>query len=163
MPHPSWLDISEVSACLLQTTIQAASATGVLMVCSAGNEGVNTDTVNHYPSSFTSDIVLAVGATDNTDALWTRSNYGAKTVQVAAPGVSVLGLGLGGTYITLTGTSMSTPHVTGTAALMLQRSASLHSGHLPTGFRPPLPGRKLCRAGVRAEQSSALLPIEPPA
>ena len=43
------------------------------------------------------------------------------TVQMMAPGVSVLNLGLAGTYTKETGTSMATPHVAGAAALLLQK------------------------------------------
>ena len=38
---------------------------------------------------------------------------------MAAPGVNVLGLAIGGSYISMTGTSMATPHVTGVAAIVL--------------------------------------------
>jgi len=105
----------------LQTAIDSAETHGALFVASAGNDGVNTDTTAHYPSSMNNSIVLSVGASDSNDNLWTRSNYGKSTVHVAAPGVSVLNLGLGGLYVKMTGTSMATPHVSGAAALILQK------------------------------------------
>ena len=54
----------------VQTAIDQATQRGVLFVASAGNDGVNTDTTPHYPSSLPDDIVLAVGASTRTDTLW---------------------------------------------------------------------------------------------
>ncbi|CAL5226790.1 g9651 [Coccomyxa viridis] len=103
----------------LQAALNELSARGALVVASSGNDGQDTDATPHYPSSLPDDIILSVGASTRQNALWARSNYGTKTVQVMAPGVNVLSTGLGGLYIQLTGTSMATPHVAGTAALMI--------------------------------------------
>lgn len=93
----------------LQAAVQAASAQNVFVSTSAGNEGISNDATKHYPSAYAQTLpgVVAVAASDSSNALWPRSNYGPLSVQLAAPGVSVLGLGLGGTYITDTGTSMA--------------------------------------------------------
>ena len=57
--------------CCAQTAVNQASSRGVLVVCSAGNDGENTDTTNHYPSSLQVDVILSVGAsTQTTDKLW---------------------------------------------------------------------------------------------
>src|SRR5262249_279268 len=95
----------------------ASGAEGMLFVAAAGNNGVDNDTALTYPASYNLDNIIAVAATDHNDALASFSNYGATTVDLAAPGVDILSTTPGNTYSTYSGTSMATPHVAGVAAL----------------------------------------------
>src|SRR5262249_42405626 len=98
--------------------IAAADQSGVLFVAAAGNSFANTDTTPNYPSSFDLPNVISVAATDNNDQRAWFSNYGAQSVDLGAPGVGIYSTWPGAAYQVLDGTSMATPHVSGTAALI---------------------------------------------
>jgi thermitase len=100
----------------LRDAINRADASGHLFVAAAGNDGVNNDATPHYPSSYSSANIISVAATDDEDALASFSNFGATSVDLAAPGVNILSTLPGNRYGSYSGTSMATPHVTGAAA-----------------------------------------------
>jgi subtilisin family serine protease len=106
----------------LHDAIQASQS---LFVAAAGNDGRNTDFLPHYPSSYDLDNIVSVAATDHNDSLWWLSNYGTTSVDLSAPGVSILSTTPGNTYSYYNGTSMATPHVTGVAGLLLAQDSSL--------------------------------------
>jgi subtilisin family serine protease len=106
----------------LKDAIDSSGAHGMLFVAAAGNSWNNNDVSPHYPSSYDLDNIIAVAATDDRDNLadeptW-GSNYGLVSVDLGAPGVNIYSTTPGNNYGYKSGTSMATPHVSGTAALI---------------------------------------------
>ncbi len=113
----SWGGGTSVSLSL-QTALQAQANAGITVVVAAGNNGGDNDAVPRYPSSYSFDTIIAVAGSDTSDKLLGFSNYGATSVDLAAPGAGILSTLPGGGHGSISGTSMAAPHVTGTVALM---------------------------------------------
>ena len=119
----SWGSTSRSKA--LEDAIRAAGDAGILFVAAAGNNGTDNDRRPHYPSNYDLPNVISVAALDRADQLASFSNFGVKTVHIAAPGKDILSTWLNDDYRGASGTSMATPHVSGVAALILSKSPNL--------------------------------------
>jgi len=107
-----------------QTEYDAIRASRSIFVAAAGNDGSNNDTTPSYPASYNLNNIVSVAATDHNDARASFSNYGTTSVDLAAPGVSILSTTPNNTYSLFSGTSMATPHVTGAVALLMGNDPS---------------------------------------
>lgn len=109
----------------LEATIRAAGEAGILFVAAAGNDGSDNDRRPHYPSNYELPNVISVAALDRNDTLASFSNFGAKTVHIAAPGKDILSTWIGNDYREASGTSMATPFVSGVAALIVANEPNI--------------------------------------
>ena len=96
----------------LREAVAYAESQNVVVVSAVGNDGNGT---LYYPAAY--DTVIGVGAVNRDGGLYFRSNYSAG-VFLTAPGVALRSTAAAGGYASSTGTSFSTPHTAGAAAVL---------------------------------------------
>ncbi len=96
-----------------------------LFVFAAGNDGTDNDKLPASPANVKTDNAISVAATLDFDSLASFSNYGAKMVEVAAPGVVIMASIPGDQYLEMSGTSMAAPYVTNAASRVLNANPKL--------------------------------------
>lgn len=125
----------------LEAAINRAGDADILFVTASGNSGSNNDVTPYYPANYTClnpaalrpyDCVIAVGSMNSVGTLSSFSNYGATTVDIAAPGTAIFSTVPPGQYDTLNGTSMAAPHVSGSIALYAASKRDPLTGQLPS-------------------------------
>jgi len=105
--------------------ISRANDKGVIFVVAAANDGKNNDVTSVFPANTNLPNIIAVSASNNSDAKPTWSNFGMSKVHVAAPGDAIYSTLPSQKFGNLSGTSMATPLVSGLVALMLSHNKAL--------------------------------------
>jgi subtilisin family serine protease len=109
----------------LRDAIKRAGDEGILFVAAAGNNGDDSDKRPHFPAGYDLPSMVSVAALDRNDKLAVFSNYGVKSVHIAAPGKEILSTWLNEEFYVASGTSMATPEVAGVAALILSTNPKM--------------------------------------
>ena len=102
-----------------------APAKDTLFVIAAGNDGMDNDQFPTSPANIKRDNTITVAATFEYKKLASFSNFGAKMVEIAAPGVGILSAIPGNEYLTVNGTSQAAPFVAGVAGMVLDQNPAL--------------------------------------
>jgi subtilisin family serine protease len=127
----SWACVEACPPLVLKLVLGMSRAAGIVYVVSAGNDGSRCSTIL-WPLAIHQDA-FTVGATDSSDVIAGFSSRGPvldddplhRSPDISAPGVGVRSSLRGGTYGSLSGTSMAGPHVAGVVALIISAKPSL--------------------------------------
>lgn len=146
----------------LYSAIDQANAAGILFVAAAGNSASNNDTSPSYPASYDLPGIVAVASTTSAGTLSSFSNYGATSVDIAAPGSGIYSCVPTNSYASYSGTSMAAPQVSGITLLAQSRCngtlsvAQTKEAILSSGVSyPALSGKVLTGAIANAYQAIA--------
>lgn len=118
---------SSVNSSSLEQAIRESS---MLFIAAAGNTGNNNDVSPVYPASYDLDNIISVTFINAHGQLSSLSNYGASSVDIAAPGYDILSTTVGDTYGVMSGSSMAVPHVSGIAAMIYASGDSLYPSNV---------------------------------
>ncbi len=113
-------------ASTLESAVKYAWNKGVVVICAAGNSSTSSPA---YPAAY--ENCISVVSTDQNDARSSFSNYGS-TVDISAPGTSILSTVRGGGYQAWSGTSMASPNAAGVAALVAAANPTWSNAQIRT-------------------------------
>ncbi len=143
--------------------LKEANEKGVLVIAAAGNEKNNSDVINFFPADYALPNILSVTAIDESRQILNSSNYGERTVDIAAPGRDIYSTLPKGNYGRLSGTSQATAFATGVAALLMSDVTRAWTPekiieHLVrTGEpEPSLAGKTRCRTRLNSYRALAI-------
>lgn len=168
----------------LHSAVLRAAKKDILFVAAAGNDAVNNDVLPAYPSCYNTttgtssesaaayESVISVASITSSGAMSSFSSYGPVTVDLGAPGSSVISTIPENAYGSKSGTSMATPHVTGAIALFASAQSGRVSAELirsallsSTVQTPSLAGRTVSGGRLNVYEllrASAFLDLDQP-
>ncbi len=121
--HPLWCEFFDVMG-----------KEGILNVAATMNNSSNVDLTGDIPTSCPSNYLISVTSTTSVDELFGGAAYGSKSIDIGAPGVSILSTIPGNFYSISGGTSLASPHVAGAVALLY---SAAHQSYLDYGAAYP--------------------------
>ena len=113
--------------------VKDAERAGILFVAAAGNERSNSDDPgkHYYPADYGLSNIISVTAVNKEETkVLPSSNYGVRTVDLAAPGENIYSALPGNSFGLMTGTSQATAFVTGVAALVMAHQRDFNAAQV---------------------------------
>lgn len=145
--------------------IQAAQKKGILVVAAAGNEASNSDLHPFYPADYGLANIVSVTAHDPRFQILSSSNFGPRSVDLAAPGLHVISSLPRGQWGAMSGTSQATAAVSAAAAQLLVQRPDL-VGHpseviqhlrVSTRFEESLVGKTVSAGALDLQRNLSLM------
>ena len=155
-PAVANMSLSGGTSRALDDAVRKSASRGIFYAVAAGNAGADACTESPARAGAgTNNGIATVAATDSANREAYFSNYGS-CVDIWAPGVDILSTQMGGGTTTMSGTSMASPHVGGTAALYLSKNMGSSAAMVESQLKADAAGTGVPISGVPSKDGRTI-------